>query len=431
MGENLKLENYIKVVFFSFLLFNPFLDLGINYFGTSLLSYIRPLVLLVLTIYLLFKKNRVAIIYTAIAIIHSIVIINNSYLNSEYFNILSEVREITILYYFIFMFIFINEMKLDKKKLLKYVSINALVISFSIVLAVVTNTSYYTYPLAKTGYTGWFKSSNAIGHILLIGYTMFLNFIENKRGLLYVAMLILLSTVLVYFGTRVTFYGTIIVLVSYIMISAFKLMLEKNIDIKKVLLYATIVAIVFTIKSSLPLEIRKDKQTEAASNIVSSDKDKEYIPINMLNVFTREEALNILSKYPYESRFSRDYQVIYGDYKLDKVNLFTKIFGMGSSDFYYSKIKIEKDIHAVIYYHGWIGFIVLISIFISNLIKSSLILLTNFKNNKVTVYLNFMVLFLMIAVSQLAGHTFLEPNVSIYLAILMYLIFNNINSVEN
>lgn len=339
----------------------------------------------------------------------------------NYLNISSIIYEISSLikfWYFPTLIIFflntISSKKLNLSKLLKVIDLNLLIFSLGIIIPMMTNTAFNSYNNGKDGIVGWFYAANEIGALISILFAFEFLDINKERYIEKYILSILAIISLSLIGTKVVTFSLIIVSSIALIVSAIKNKFNlKNKD----LIYTTIIFLVALLISNnsstvnnvlnrLPINI-EEKKVESNTNIDTSNKPSSTPKKeDKSSIFSgRDKFLKRVSKVYFASDFK------------------TKLIGLGFVNENNKNNKlIEMDIFDILFNFGIIGtfiyFIPLIYvtyISLKNLLKGKII-----SSDIISIILYIGLIF---GISSFAGHVLGAPAVSIYLAILICLLY--------
>ena len=285
----------IENILCAFIILCPILDivsfLYRNIFETNFSpsTIIRPLISIVVLIYLFLKKDRkfkifvisTGLLYSIYGIIH-LHLFKEVISGSSYSNVIHEMQYIInysfmILNLFLYVYTFKDA---NISKLKKSVLIATSIYVISIYLAILTNTSSHTYVQEQIGYKGWFESGNSISSILILSMFICIGYIKDKKYRkivipLFVLMGIFLTTLI---GTRVGLFGFILVLFIYAVVEIIEGLLQKSKINKKLVVGGIIgiiaIIVIVTLAGSSTLQRRKHLK-EIEKNIFDASKNSE------------------------------------------------------------------------------------------------------------------------------------------------------------
>lgn len=455
MFERYKFIDYLKF----FIILQPILDIltsiSIHYLNLSVTIGIavRMLFLGFSLLYIFFGNQhpikKYIITYLSILfVIVGIGFILNFFTKPEFY-LFSEVQFIVKVLYFPIMFIalfmsFTPNQSLEhvKKKLYSAVAIAMVVLSVSLFIAILTNTSNNTYRWIKSGYTGWFFAGNELSAIVAICLPISLIFsilkTKSLKDIIYWIPTLLLAISALLIGTKVSFFAMIMTIIIGLFLSLFTwLANRKNEKGKKYLKVLTLNMIIFaiialvtpfspsytnisgdveTINKTVD-EIAEEEPEKKEVEKEKVDKEKEPTTESSKPAIMDIKIIKILLS-------SRDiyFEKIYTDYVNSDV--LHKLFGLGYAGFYEGSPKlIEMDFFDIFFSLGIIGSIVL---FLPLLVVFWIILkslFTNFRNFfQIENILLIISIGIGLGVAFLAGHVLYAPAVCIYLALALVLI---------
>lgn len=303
-----------------------------------------------------------------------------------------------------------DELELDKDKLFKIFTINAITYAVLILIPEITKTSFASYIGSNKGTVGWFYAANEIGAITVallpyVYYTLFARMPVFKTSIIFI--IIILADVLL--GTKTSFIGMLITELLYLLYNLF--------NYKKNRGYGLIVSIMIVIISFCIIpQIPAIKNLQNA--ITNSSQIVEEPPKNNSEVIIKNQSLKRIVTVALSGRdvFLFNTLNIYND-----VSLVDKTLGIGfvnrdSINNEDIEKLIEMDLLDILFHYGIIGFIIyfgpLIYIIyrtIKSIIKSKF-QLSFFKLT------NIYVIGIMTLISLIAGHVYSAPAVSIYIA---------------
>jgi len=396
----LKNEKFITI-FSKFLLFyiviQPILDLvaGINNnYGNILIRFnliFRFLFLGISIIYLILfcktKYRKYNIIYLVITLTYFILfLISHSLLMSEFKQLLQ---------YFYFPISLITIFNLDEEKSIKnvnkYLVISLFLYLILIIVPNILNISFDTYREGE-GSLGLFNSANSISAILSILLPISLIQLKDKKK---IALFIILYSVCIFsIGTKTLILNLILVII-YNLVLIIK-NISKNNSRKSI---PIIITITILILASLVVVIPR-------SSVYKNINER----IKFLKIKTVDDAIDNFDALVLGRRLL--YLSNVNDlYVKSPIN--EKFIGMG----YHNKINknVEMDFFDVFYSNGIIGFIIYF-IPIIYIIKNRIKL----KEKNRFIYINkYYTLLLIFMLTLITGHVITEPNVSLFVSIII------------
>lgn len=423
---------YNNEVISRFLVLQPIIDivtsLMINemLFPISVGMIIRFLFLLYASIYLIINRNKKISCMFAIFILYVGISTIGNYFIKNSFSLFTQASFMLKFIYFPISLLFFYEYFKRNKELNMKVYIHAsLLMTLSLFISILTNTSYCSYmggdfDCHLRGYLGWFNSANETSVILIFYFGMMLiNYLKPKNimGYLY---LLLVAVFMIMIGTKTGFIGLFGILVIYILYYLVSTMInnKKVVLFKKILiLLLSLIAVILYIPNT-PLYFNLDLSYRYSKEQLINNENKNK-PITGTDIPDNETIIANHLVFNDRDEFLINNKEIYMN-----SNAFNKLFGISNQSNYIKGIKYdhicERDLHDLIIYYGVVGLVIIIIIPLSLLVK----LIKNIiKNPKILLDDKFVitgiVASLMLAVSYLAGHTLFNPAVSIYLALVI------------
>lgn len=459
---NLKKEQQI---FFALVLLQPILDV-IAYFQYnnvigSIAGYSRLLIMLVLPIYVFFttKKKKSFFCFLAVIGLYSVLHILNGF-RVGYLNLFQDVAYLLrVIQMPILTVSFIYYMKNQEeyvKVTAKSYFINSLLIFLVIVIGVITDTCEMTYQ--DTGLLGWFGNSNSQSIIMtcLIPFAVYF-LIHTKKYSVMIIGLLVTTFLLLSNGTKGAYYSAFLIYFGFIAFFIFEAILKKK---RPDNYHLCVIAILLIagIGSALayPITPRYEKDHEYYSaredelmqmnadleHIKHADDGREfdvndpviyaalveyYEPLFNEGLVKRFGIDRVLEAYdyvpdPYIISDNRLVKRMYAQFIWEDSDFLTHLVG-----FEYTRIDdfdLENDFPAIFYYYGYIGLVMYVGFllyFVYLIVKR---LIQDFKS-AITME-NFTLLLtlgLLLGLAQYSGALLRRPNGSIYLSIVLALIF--------
>ncbi|MBR6073113.1 MAG: O-antigen ligase family protein [Bacilli bacterium] len=377
-----------KYLIYILLFMQPVIDIfasfQIRYFNNipSISAIIRLAILLVMVLYILFKKNKKDYILLLITFIFFII-------SAIHFHSISAVLNVVkILFLPISILFFVRYDKDINKNMIVYVYVTYLLLVIVPTLLGL-NFNVYAPDEAKKASLGLFYGGNELSAILL-GYLPIV-LVYSKEYKLYerIILYILILLSFTFIGTKTLFLGAILVL---LIMFIYKI-INKSIKLNK---YAIVITIGILIVGAVILPF-----TPIAKNLKITLDYYNIHSIKDVNISTIDNVI-YSKRLTYASNLMDDY---------GKQDLRHRLLGVGTITIKDSEI----DIIDMIYIIGIVGiiFYLLVMIFIV-------------KDNKLhNVYLLSFILFILM--SCFSGHIFMKPNVLIYIGLL----FNLNNKIKD
>lgn len=468
--------NIIVKLLFIFVLLQPLLDIlstlaNMNYI-INISTYLKPLFVFGITLYLLFKNpNRkkwiiYIITFVIYMFIHLLLIYNLVIFNSV---ILQEFRFILNIAYMIALFISFNTLycySYDKSKLLSNMK-KCLLYTFIIytglfILSIITKTSFLTYSYSdpsKLGYRGWYFSGQIFGHALSVVFPISLYTILKPEKNIFQKIIFILFFVITacLLGTKVPYYIVLAVLILYIIIYALIKVFNKKFKRywDNILIVSFFAITMFSVYNYTPVhyntEINKSNYNNASTdynlnemsglaNFSEFDKIREEYPNSDLSETFRflewnQKASNILKDkmenkeiHPSENRKK---QFLYNKKMFMNATFKYKLFGTGFLNQVTSIFAIEGDFFMALFNFGLIGFILFLFIPIYYFIKTTIFILKNIKKCDLEIYMLYMGLGIFFAISLVVGCTYIYTNFSIFLALIIFMLKIKVKLLED
>lgn len=394
-----KFNKILLIIYCLFIIMQPFLDATIYFVNDSIsLSFLRPTIVGILFIMLLFNKNiskkikLTSIIYLGIfiiySIIHLIVVKDNFYSNSTG-NLMSEARYL-IMYFYYLLLMFVTYMMLksnDKNKIIKTVVIAGLVISSLYFISIITETSLNTYgdSLIKHGFKGWSNSAHYVGHtlIMVLPITLVAVFEMKIFKSIFKYILVLINVVVPFYlvGTKSAAYGILLIMIFYGLLKIIRLILKdrqyKSTLFILVIILCLIVTLPYTFaRANLNNQLsiyqeKNNKDIDFITNsiydsnntidITHSQSNKNKIFKNF--TFSKKMDLVLLKNKEIKSQFfdNRQIQLMINKDLRTLAKVDEKLFGYGFQNMP-KNTWVETDAFIIYYCFGILGFILLIAV---------------------------------------------------------------------
>lgn len=449
----------VEYLLYLFAVITPFLDVIACLFrywfpeaAISPATVLRPLIPLILLIYVFFKdkKLRKYLIISAIVLILyggvHLWIYKCLLTGISYGSVISEAQYIinyTYMVYVLFLYLYFM-----KKTGLPYLK-KALFIMLCcyvglIYVAIFSKTSFPTY-VEGIGYRGWFTSGNSLSTILiLLMCTLLPDIIKNKSKCGYVVILLLGIYLLFLIGTRTGMLGFVLVLLVYFICSVIMRCIKKKISIKQIGIGMgglLLLGVGIVLVGSSTLERRKHLEEENTGIIdVNTGEfgyttgDTSTIVYQIKNNTIDEGYLSDAQKKAYlemyrvanenriDSSNRRLQQLIY-HFNLVKYQHDIRyiLFGNGYLSSY-GEMILEMEIPAILFNFGIIGFILYLGPFIS-LIIYTIIKLRRIKKIDVGIMMKIFSLLLALGLSCMAGYVFFSVSCVLVIVCILSLLY--------
>ena len=408
-----KILNNFNNIFLFFLYLQPFLDITsgiLLHFGynVTISSIIRLLFMFFCVIYLLFyvkekKVNTYMMLLGIYFVIYTITILIVKGTPA----LVYELKNFLTTYYFIILLLtLIKAYKVEKLKV-KNLSIIYVIYLLLVFIPNIFNIGFDSYWHSKEGMVGWFVSANVVGSILSILLPIIL--INIKKINIKLIILILINLYVIFsIGTKVPVLSFLIVIL--INMFYYTMCLIKKKQYKKLTIITLPIIIIIVISTMI------FPKTSFYKNIV--------IHINYLE---KKDNGNISKKHiidhlifsqrlTFEEKTRKAY---------NQATFLEKIFGIGYIENYSTdKVRlktIEIDYFDIFYRHGIIGFILFFTPTIYIIYKA----INNTKNINFKNINLLTSIFLILILALFQGHIFVTPANSIYVALILALVYQN------
>ena len=428
-----------EYIIYFYIILCPILDIASflfrNAFDTniSISTFIRPIIPVILAIYIFIKANKkhklilagIATIYVVYGAIH-LAVTKIFFTGCSYGGIAQELQYVvnyTFLVFnlVVFYYIFINKnwrkvLKKDNEEIkilldakiktahenivvedkkvnqIKNLRISILVMCsiyiVSIYLAILTGTSSYTYPEEQIGYKGWIESGNSLSAILCISTFLILPLIKDKKYRIPTIIVLLLVGVylVALIGTRVGLIGFFLAVAVFI---AVEVLFSKNkvAIIGFVILAVAVITVGLVGSNTLK---RRNQMNESQYTIIDeSTGEVGHMTGDMLKIKNsilngtlengfmseaQQEAVLKLNDFANEHNLAgndtRTQQLIYNFYLvLEQKSPIGIIFGNGFETNFREMI-MENEIASLLFNFGILGFALYAGPFLAILIYS-------------------------------------------------------------
>lgn len=459
----------IEYLFYLMIIISPFLDASSFLYrqvypaaSFSIATIIRPIIPLVLGIYIFIKDGKerrriilFSIIYAVYGLAH-LYLYKINFTDFSYGGVIHEFQYIMNYTYMIS--VFYIGYYFYKNKDMKYFKDAMLLMFLSyiiiIYLSIFTNTSSPTY-IEGIGYKGWFASGNALSSILILLLLTLMPYLVHRKNKLLLFVVLILSFFYLTFliGTRVGLYGFYLSLGIYIGIEIFtKILKNRKIELKKYVIPIVILIAVgvigITFVGSKTLERRKhlndiennliDPSTNSISHVTGDLANFVYkINNNQLDddfmLDSQKQALLSMYKWANErgilNNNQRLQQIVYHTYLIKYQHDFKLLLFGNGYEINYPELTLEMEIPAVLFNFGLIGFFLYLMPFLIIDIYSLYCFFKYFKKITVEYLVYTSAAFLAIAFSFLAGYTFFNVSSMLVIILIHILLLEQLNNM--
>lgn len=445
LGKNNKdkMNQIVSQILFYFILCQPIIDvftsLNENFIKApiSLGIVIRSLFMVFAAFVTLYyswtEKKWFNLFYLFLTGFYCIAYLIISLIRNDLSTMMIDIMGLVKTFYFAFvlnMFLVIYQ-KLDMNKIKNAVLVCAGLYTCSIVVAVLTGTSFATYKNANTGYVGWFYAGNEVGAILALLLPVFCCFLFMSKKVrirdLILGLCVGATTTLV--GVRTVFLSIIIFLglcMVWSVLNAFIHFKNKKIN-KKIYVktFTMCMVLVCVIQVMYHMSFIKDNmqmhETEHVETPVEEEEEhvEENATFQKFDMILNHRLTYMIPKMNYYKQCAT----------VDKAFGIGYTHGEGKDE---SQKMVEIDMLDIFFAHGWIGFIIYFMPIIFFALRFLYLyfknLALNFSNLETCTFMYS--LFISLGISCTAGHLFTAPAVSIYMAILIMLLICRYSEVQ-
>lgn len=368
--------------------------------------YIFFIISLTLAVYIFIngnKKQKIITVATMIGCFFMYYSLVKRGSNIDYLTTLLFVSSYLIgIFYTISFIIYLKDKKISdiNKVIIKSAKACVIYIGIVFILAVLSNTSQYSYEAYEQGITAWFRSTNGLGHSLVFLLPLFVLFYVKDKKNKYLFYIIVISILDLVIGTKACYYGllsTLFITILYLVIDFFK---NKKYHYTKLLSLFIILLVSILISGNLYVTNNIKKNIEYNTNEQGNFDVVNYI------ISDRYDSVDEIKSFFRES------------------DMLTKTFGLG---IYYPRfdfIYIELDLFDLLYSRGLYGLLLYIIFFGAIVVE---ILKQSFKNIKkhfdIDILLMMLTLGYIVFASMFVGHVVfnLMPLTVAVLVVLYYM----------
>lgn len=441
-------DNYFPHFLLLFIVFQPILDLLTSFsiyvlhMSATVGIVVRfAFMLLALGYLLLHHKQQGAkkyILYLCLfGIVLAIGLVNNLMVKSpvsfgeEVKFILKSVYPIVLLFGYI---IALKELKNNEyvfHKIITYFLYATLILSISLIAAMVTGTDFQSYPHSKIGSRGWFFAGNDLSSIFAIMFPIVVLYSVHKTTsfskFYYWIPTVLAMYASIMVGTKVG-YGAIVATLGVALLFSFiEYMMNRKKEGKGFThLVNTVVAaivlgglLVLTPHTPIAKNMSIHLQMYEYKKSVQEEKDRKEGKVikeeeHKEGELTDSEMKSLI--YSDRDKYLKVYKQYYKDAPLSQ-----KLFGMGYAGNYTTKIKlIEMDFYDLFFAFGIVGFLMYLLPLLYFGIKIFIRIITNFKKLfSVKHMLLASTLVLSLGIGFMSGHVLTAPAVSIFFTVIL------------
>lgn len=428
----MKKENLVYII----ILLMPIIDL-ISSITSRILPNIvslgvifKGLLILVIINYVLFisksKYRKVSIYYFMTIFIY---IIFYFFYKTDLLTINTLTNELNYLFKFIYFPIvtygllnYFSEYKFDEDKLNKVMIVSFITYIALIILPTLFNVNFTSYSNSNYyGSVGWFYSANEVSTILLLIFPFVFTLLKKNKILAIILFCFGLYAISL-IGTKVTLFGIIIIMFLLTVSSIIKNK-KFNTTNNYILCTLFVITILFMNNNYSAINMKSSLSQEEVTEIENISKELEdyYEENELFNKFKEIGSKFLSSRDVYALNTYKIYDNSYdGGYIL---------FGMGFSDtdrINNGRVEklIEIDFLDIIFHMGFVA----LSILAFPFIYAFIMIIKKRKEYSLSsiLFLGFTIL-MCLGISSVAGHVFIAPAVSLYIALYFNYLFNEIS----
>ena len=433
MKHSRKLETYFLLL--------PFLDMitALLTRNTSLSVtpgiIIKSIFLLFMVLYIFKTKSKYKKASLGLLLLIFIYMIGYFLFKPDLLNWMYIIKELTFIFKLIYfpisfmgLLCIYDDNNYSKESIINIIKKTLIIYVFLLLIPLIFNAAYTTYPKSLKGYIGLFYAGNEVANIMVMLFPIAYLYLNNKKYTFLILLPIILSILLI--GTKVATFGCLIITLITLVFSLIKNKFKMTYTVIKCLA-VFIFTLVLSLNSFAVYNYKymknhyyKDEQKEI---IIDEDNKAEVEEIkNKLILFYNRNQLSKIIKPLISGRdmLLANTLSVYNDIN-DDSNIW---FGIGFSNT--EKVNntniarlIEIDICDLYFHFGIMGLI--ISLY--PIIFIGYLLIINYKKLTLSCYYLITILLLLSGISTLSGHVLFAPAVSIYLALYLLLFMTELN----
>lgn len=280
------------------------------------------------------------------------------------------------------------------KKAWYYLKIPIIYIGIVFIIALISQTSVLSYATsAKIGVSGWYISSNSIGHLLTVSFPIllyyFINNLKNKWLWLAIALSIFAQFAI---GTKAPVFGIGITLLIFLVVLIMERFYHKRLILQQTLVVISLLLVVLVTFNFSPLKYN----LEVSGGISQIDLASGRYDFLKQRASDQASLFESYSKYLLILNGNNDYDVV----------------------------LIEKDYFDIFYNNGIVGSLVFLIILGYYIKQASLNYFRNWRSHLNLKTASFVIpFFLLIGIAYYAGHIFVGSYIAIYSAFLIVLFY--------
>ncbi len=420
-----------------FILLQPFIDLItalMTRFEVGIVSLgiiVRGLFVLLMIVYLLFinksKYRRKSIIYLLfLSIFYCLYIVTKSELLSNFSLLFDELVYIFKYGYFLILLItivnFASEHQLDRKMIIKLLTIDLILYAAMIIIPSITNTSFNSYNNGEGfGLVGWFYSANEISAILTMIYPFLLLFLDEDFSLKNIIFILVTIISIIIIGTKAPYYSMLAITLFMVIYYLFHFKNKR----RQFVFVLLVIAVSLIGSKFVPASVNLEQRNECLDAYLNGTLDEYETTTGLKCEVAEGQQVVLLSGR--EALFGHVYKI----YK--NSSLVDKFLGIGFTNRQvlneprWSIKLVEMDLFDILFRYGIVGFILYMLPIVIIIIKMASY---TFKH-KFRLSLEQIIYAYATAIGIMfglfIGHVFGTPSSSFYLVIIAYFTVNLFN----
>ena len=465
-----------KYWLFLLIILQPVLDM-IAYFqydskiGT-MAGYIRLVFMVVVVFYALYKtpKKKSYLLLISIIAIYCLLHIANGF-RVGYVSLVQDVSYMAKVVHMPVMgiaFCYLLEDDSDKGQIIRGFVYNFVVIVTTTILAYITGTGDFTYKAEKVGMMGWFANANAQSIILVTLVPFVLYWVLRKKKTIFsILTMVFVNVVLLANGTKAAYLSVFLIFGGLIVFYLVDYFITKEKEYRKkkrpylvicfvlmvlmvgsVLVYPMTPRYVVDMTATGAREDENEKIEKKKEEIVGGRTLEEIVADPQLRAelvsFYESDLSPILVEKFGAERVLEAYGWMPDSYTIADVrlqkrmcaqlmwedqDLLTKITGMEFT--HMQEFDLENDYAAILYYYGYLGmglYVIFLAYFVV-IVLCALVKRWKYAFNDFN-FMLFLVYILQLGLAQFSGAILRRPNASIYLALVVALIFYQCRTIR-
>lgn len=408
-----KVLNNFDKIFLIYLYLQPVLDVSsgvLLHFGyeITISSAIRTLFMGLCVIYLTFYvKNKKINLYLLSLSVYFVIFSGITIFSKGFDPLLYEVKNLLTTYYFVILLLTLVMLYKNKTFDVKNLFILYCIYLLFVFIPNILGIGFDSYWQSKEGAVGWFLSANVVGSILSILLPILIIYIKKINFKLIIIFLINLYVILS-IGTKVPVLAFIIIISVNVLYYVICLLIKK--EYKKISIILIPAVILITSAIIILPKTSFYKNIIIHINYLEEKSNGKIEPETFIDHFIFSQRLT------FERNTRKSYK---------EANLLQKVFGIGYIENYatdnVSFKTIEIDYFDVFYRHGIVGFI-LFFIPIIYVVISIIKKVKTLNHKNLNLLLSITLIFIL---ALFQGHILVTPANSIYVALILSIVYNN------